>query len=75
MTELKNKMVRYGWTLVSENASQVRMTRENYIEHMGDVYATQDTIALAQQLLGKDKVKVVRFRHYTQERIELTLTI
>jgi hypothetical protein len=72
---LANHLIRSGWDLVSVGDKFLRLSRENYIEHMGDVYATQDTIALAKQTLGDEQVKVVRFKHYQQERIELTLTM
>ena len=75
MTELKNKMVRYGWTLVSENASELRMTRERHIEHMGDLYATQDSLALAKESLGKANVKTIEYKHYDTVRTDVTLTM
>ena len=51
----------------------IQLSRENYIEHMGDIYTTQDTIAYAEEVIGKMNVKVSRFRHYENEVVDLTL--
>ena len=72
-TELTNYLVSRGWEVTHNKAESIQLSRENYIEHMGDIYTTQDTIAYAEEVIGKMNVKVSRFRHYENEVVDLTL--
>jgi hypothetical protein len=71
--ELTNYLVSRGWEVTHNEAGYVQLSRENYIEHMGQVYQTQDTIAYAEEVIGKGNVKVSRYPHYEIEVVNLAL--
>lgn len=73
--EITAYMVSRGWEVTHDRASYVQLSRENYREDMGQVYATQDSLAYVREVLGEKAVRYLHFPHYDYEMHNVALMV